>query len=32
MLRGLVERVEENVGRFAEDEEFAGVLDVEAGF
>lgn len=32
LLRGLVERVEENIGRFVEGRELAGIIDVEAGY
>lgn len=32
LVRNLVERVEENVGRFARGEDLLGVIDVEAGY
>lgn len=32
LVRGLVERVEENVGRFIGGEELVGVIDAEAGY
>ncbi len=32
LLRGLVERVEENVGRFVGGGELVGVIDAEAGY
>lgn len=32
LLHGLVERVEENVGRYVEGEELVGIIEVEAGY